>query len=284
MLRQVADRNGALEIALPQRDETGEADEPAEWNGHLVWRVRVLSITDEEIIVEEPAALGQQIPISAGVRLIGVLPVGQNRWMFWTSSLGGVMQALNGSREVRALRLAMPETVERCQRRSFYRVSTVGLDLPAVDCRALLDLNSAIPAEAASRARVEALRDGQVAGFVTENLEAFGLPDAGPPFPASLVNIGGGGVGLMVEPDHAGALVQQKRYWLNIPLLLESSTPIGAVARLTHIHLDSQQRRYAGMAFEFDHNPSYRGFLVDLLCRYVTELQRAQLRRRAEKS
>ena len=53
------------------------------------------------------------------------------------------------------------------------------------------------------------------------------------------------------------------------------------VAKLAHTRIDSEQRVYAGFAFEFDHNPSYRKFVVDTLCRYSMLIQKEQFESRA---
>ena len=67
--------------------------------------------------------------------------------MFRTHSMGRTKVPLNADKDVIAIRLKLPDTVERCQRRQFYRVSTVGLALPKVEAHPLLDPLSAIPAE-----------------------------------------------------------------------------------------------------------------------------------------
>jgi len=286
MLRQIHERNGALEIAVPRSADNPAADDTTRleqaYRRNLVWRVRVVGLSENEILIEEPMAMGQTIPINDDINLIAVLTMGQNRWMFKTRTLGRATVALNRQREITALRLQMPEGVERCQRRSFYRVSTTGLILPEVECRPLLDVTTAKPAEAAVSARIETTRTGEVIGFVGDAGKPTIQPEVGPPFPATLVNIGGGGAGLLIERRYAAGVEHHRLFWLTLSLAPDIPTPISVVARLAHTHIDSEQRVYTGMAFEFDHNPSYRKFFVDLLCRYVTHVQREQLKRRAE--
>ena len=103
-LRQVYERGGALEVAVAH-DAAG-----ADQVQHLVWRVRLLGLTETEIVVEQPSALGQLIQINQGVRLIVVLSIGQNRWMFTTSNLGMINFGV-ADRKSPALRLAMPDSV-----------------------------------------------------------------------------------------------------------------------------------------------------------------------------
>lgn len=284
-LREIHERHGSLEITLPHVIEKDGGAAVATDQGagkHLIWRVRIVGLNDEEIFVEEPSAMGQTIPIAPGVRLVAIIAIGQNRWMFETENLGAARVALNDSRATRALRLRMPGHVERCQRRNFYRISTVGLDLPRVECRTLLDLPSAAVAEAANRIRIHELQDADITGLPTAPAQGPGetmLPEAGPAIPALLINIGGGGAGLLFEPTERGSVEGEKPLFLRINLQPHIPEPIAVTGRIRHTHIDSAQRLYAGVAFEFGHDPSHQKFIVDQLCRYVEMVQREQLRR-----
>ncbi|MBT8485144.1 MAG: hypothetical protein KJO43_06160, partial [Phycisphaerae bacterium] len=55
-LEQIQERGGAIEIAVAH---AGDDDDGA----HLIWRVRVLALSADEIVVEQPAALGQIVHI-----------------------------------------------------------------------------------------------------------------------------------------------------------------------------------------------------------------------------
>ena len=68
-LEQVQQRGGAIEIAVLR-----DYDRPAETAGsHLVWRVRLLEVTCDEIIVEPPTTLGEVIRVETGINLVAVL-------------------------------------------------------------------------------------------------------------------------------------------------------------------------------------------------------------------
>lgn len=281
-LQQIYERGGALEVTPARHaDEVVHGGEPGGAGAHLIWRVRILALSDEEIVVEQPSALGQTIRIEDGVELVGVIAVGQNRWMFRTRSLGRGVAALNATRDMAALRLAMPTTVERCQRRSFYRISTIGLELPQVDCWPVVDPTTLLAAETANQARIEMFEetgDKPEAG----DREQLVMPEVGPPFPAVLVNLGGGGAGLVVQPENAAGLERCRLFWLQVDLRPHIPAPLGVTGRLAHTHRDSEQRIYAGVAFEFGHNPLHKRFVVERLCRYVNAVQREQLARRVE--
>lgn len=286
-LWQVFERGGALEISRrrPALEKDGAGTEQSNKPVDLVWRVRILDLSDDAIVVETPTTLGHSAPIDPGADLACVLAIGQNRWMFGSRVAGHVTHRAGRDRVITALRLPMPEQVERCQRRNFYRVSTLEINLPGVTCWPLLDPASAIVAEKANEVQItraierpaaaaeDKRRDGERAAAGGEN--ALALPEVGPPFHATLSNLGGGGIGLIIEPGAAQSLTRHRIFWLRIALPPELPHPLALTARLVHTHIDSTQRTYAGFAFEFSHNRSHQQFVVDQFTRYAA-LQRRE--------
>lgn len=275
-LRQVQERHGALEIAIAQDlPETGSAEEIG---SDLIWRVRLLAVSDTEIIVEQPMALGQSIPINQGIQLVAILSIGQNRWMFTTTNLGLVMQPGIERRPIPALRLIMPESVLRCQRRNYYRVETASLKLPEAEIWPLLDPKSVVIVERAYelQCQVDAQRGaGEEVVTVAFDQESV-MPEVGPKFSGTLLNLGGGGVGLRIKPQDGQMLARHKVFWMRITLPEGLSAPICATAKLVHTHIESNHDVYAGMAFDFTFNPSHQRFVVDQICRYIAVQQKAQ--------
>lgn len=274
-LQQIRDRNGAIEIAISRHYREGET------GSHLIWRVRVLDVQEHELVVEQPMALGQLLPIQCGVELVGIIAVGQNRWMFTTTNIGGTTVPLAGRREVAALRLMPPERVERCQRRSYYRVPTASILLPRIDVWPLLDPRSVLPAERANE--LQYARE-DIEGPEPATMDPSILPEVGPKFSALMLNLGGGGVGLRVSPEDSQLLVRHKLFWLHIALPPELVTPICATGKLVHSHMESSNHMYAGVAFDFTFNPEHQQFVVEQICRYIAVQQRHQLQRSARRS
>jgi hypothetical protein len=270
-LDQIHERGGALEIALAGPAGTG-AGLPNPGSS-LIWRVRILGISEEEILVEAPCALGQSVRLNENVPLLAIMSIGQNRWMFHTRTMGYARASAPGSREPAGLRLRMPDAVERCQRRNFYRISTAELSLPRVECWPLLDPSSVVAAEVANRAQIASLQDADGIGAVPATDAAI-LPEVGPSFKAKLVNIGGGGAGLVIDHADASAVDRPRLFWLRVDLTPQIPAPLGLTARLVHTHVDSGQNLYAGLAFEFGFNPSHRDFIVEQICRYAAAAQR----------
>lgn len=278
-LQQVHDRGGSLEISIARPGQTVPG--PDADGSDIIFRCKVLGVSDTEILLQRPVTLGQPVPIAGGVNLIGVIAIGQNRWMFTTRCLGPV-QVDSDHRRLDAIRIEAPKSVERCQRRSFYRVSTAGLVLPAVRAHTLLDPSSARAAETAIRARIEMLRDGQLAGSIGPSDEPLITPVCGTSFEGRLMNLGGGGAGLLVEADHADRIERSRPIWMTVDLAPHVPVPVGVVARAAHTHIDSQRRLYAGLAFDFSHHQDYRAFLTGILCGYVQTVQREQIKAQDE--
>ncbi len=273
-LEQVQERGGAIEIAVVR-----DYDRPADSEGsHLVWRVRLLDVTGEEIVVEPPTTLGEVIRVETGINLVAVLAVGQNRWMFMTSNLGPTEYRNDNGRTVTALRLTMPDSVERCQRRSHDRMQTTSLILPEVDVWPLLDPKSVLPAERANELQFEDDRnDIPVGDRRTAADDESLMPEVGPKFTTTLLNVGGGGVGLRVKQEDAPAMARHNVFWLRFSMPPELTTPICATGKLAHTNVDSTQHTYAGMAFDFSFNPVHQRVVVEPIRRFIEIQQRAQL-------
>jgi len=278
-MQQLQERNGSMEIAVVREEDDDNSR-------HLLWRVRVLAVHDDEIVIEQPSTLGRQIALRDGVELAALFAIGQNRWMFRTRNRRTSEFRLNADRVVPAMHLAAPEHVERCQRRNYYRIETTALNLPEVEVWPLLDPKSVVVAERACEIELNRQRangsdsaDDQAMSMVFED---HMMPEVGPRFTASLLNLGGGGLGLRIEPRDAGTLNRHKLFWLRFRLPPELSTPICATGKLTHSHMDSMQSTYAGLAFDFSFNPGHQEFVVDQICRYIAVQQREQLKRQRE--
>jgi c-di-GMP-binding flagellar brake protein YcgR len=263
-LQQVLQRGGTLEVSLDRGRDTPEH------MPDLVWRVHLFEIREDEIVVERPIAMGRAVNMSPGARLIGAMSIGQNRWMFHTKVLE---ISADTTRRSPVMRLAPPERVERCQRRSFYRISSATLRLPSVECWPLLDPTTVIAAEVANRAQI-----ADAAGEAPTHMDVpapdpMVLPEVGPRFRAQLLNIGGGGAGLLVEQSEGAALERCRMLWLRIDLRPEVPAPIGLTARLAHSRMDSGQNVNAGVAFDFAFHPAHKEFVVEQICRYVARTQ-----------
>lgn len=273
-LHRLYERNGALEISIRPADGPAE---PAEGGGaDVVWRVRIVSISDEAIVVEQPAVFGEEVGLRPGVDLIGAMTIGQNRWMFHTRTIGAKPGAPGHGDQ---LILSMPEHVERCTRRGFFRISTAELRLPAVQCWPLNDPLSVIAAETANRIRIQDLMDNSPE---VHNAEAANdpilLPDVGPAFTARLLNLSGGGLGLLVNHEDIQTATARPYLWLRMDLRPMIPEPVAVTVRTAHSHIDSTQSLYLGLAFDFAANPGHRQFVADLFGGYLQELQRRQAR------
>lgn len=283
-LQQLHQKGGSLELTLPRYLESNEEgtttiSEQGVGSKSIIWRVRILDMDDNSITIEQPSSLGQTFNLEDGIELVGIIAIGQNRWMFHTKNTGKVRYELHTGKAITALRITMPESVERCQRRNFYRVPTVGLELPEVEVYPLLDPLSSAPAEAACRHEMLEAIDRELAGKIEPANTKPVLPQVGPVINSMLMNVGGGGIGVMILPEEAGGLAKHQHFFMRINLPPYLPVPLAVTARLRHTHVDSENRTYAGMAFDFSNSAQHQQFVIDQMCRYVAQVQRAQLRR-----
>lgn len=253
-------RGGGLELSL---DRAASEDQTPD----LVWRVRILQVNEDSIVVEMPGAAGASVELPVGSPLVAAISIGQNRWMFNTAVRD--MVPVPGHPGRRAMALDAPPRVERCRRRDFHRISTASVTLPQVDCWPVFSPTSVVAAEIANRAEILANVATEEGPTLDGESTPAILPDVGPRYPAKLVNISGGGVGLVIDPEDASSFARSTIVWLRIDLRPRIRVPLGVTARVAHSHRDSAQNLVAGLAFEFQFNPPHRAFVVDQICRYV---------------
>jgi hypothetical protein len=243
-LEELCHKGGSLEVAITRDDGRGH---------DLVWRLRILDVRDDGIVVENPGALGRALPLHVGTRLVAYIVIGQNRWEFRTAVLESIPPGRHADARNGASRLSLPERVERCLRRHA-RFDVGPLALPPVDVWPLLDPKSAVAAERANELAWAAFLEGKP---VTTDEEAL-LPTVGPKLTGHLANMGGGGAGLLIEPAQAGLLSRHRLFWVRLALGDGCPVPIVACAKLVHTHIDSTQRTYAGLSFDFAFNPAHQ--------------------------
>ncbi len=280
-LHQIYERNGGLEIAVA-RGEGVDLPEGSPRGVDLVWRVRILGLTDTQILLETPMTLNQSVPIPEGTMLTVALVVGQNRWMFSAAVTGISRVPSRVGAGASAIVIAMPEKVERCMRREFMRVSTTSLNLPEVQVFPLLDQSSVFGAEIAARGLVATLDENRRAGKpAVFNPNDQVLPSVGPMFKARLLNLGGGGAGLLVARGEHGCIDTSRAYWMRIDLRPEVAAPLSLAAKFVHTHLDSEQNTYCGASFEFGATSEHKAFVTNQIVRFAQAVQNHAMRNAA---
>jgi hypothetical protein len=102
------------------------------------------------------------------------------------------------------------------------------------------------------------------------------MPEVGPKFTAELANLGGGGVGVIVGPDDSGALGRHRVLWLRLSLAPEVSVPVCVSGKVVHTHIDSTQKTYVGIAFDFSFNAAHQKMVADQILSYIEAKQELQ--------
>ncbi len=239
-----------------------------------MWRTRVFAVSDSEIVLERPAAVGKVIDFLPGTSVIGVIAVGQNRWMFRSEILPAGPGRPGVNTPFNSMRIAMPTSVERCQRRDFFRTSTASLSMPGVECWPLKDPITVVSAEVANRAMIVAAEINGQAPITSE----LTLPDVGQSFRARLMNIGGGGIGLQVARADISSTGRSPLLWVRLDLRPMIAAPLGLTTRIAHTHVDHEQNLYIGLAFDFSFNASHKDFVSQQLERCVAGIKRPDFR------
>lgn len=272
LLQQISERGGAIEIAVAHPEHDGAEPAAHAPGPDLVWRVKVMDLREDEIVVEAPVTLGRDMRIDEGTELAAALTVGQNRWTFRTVNLGE--ERRGGGHGHAGLRLRMPTGVARSQRRRL-RVDTQSLTLPKVELWPLLDPKSVLPAERATELAYERWTNGEEIDRSDLLAESM-LPTVGPKFTAELANLGGGGVGLVVSPEDSGVLGRHRVLWLRLSLEPEMPVPVNATGKVVHTHIDSTQKTYVGIAFDFSFNHPHQKLVGDQILQYIEQKQELQ--------
>ena len=265
-LRQIHSRRGAVDITPPSNTtDDGASVAPA-----LVARAHIIAVDEKQLILERPSALGRALSIEEGSDIVAVIHIGQNRWSFNSTILEVLPPTSNA--HAGALRLKPPEALNRCPRRSFYRVPAHNLDLPAVNTFPILDPHSAPVAQAVARQR--AINPADPTDNDTASEADFARPTVGPPFESTLLDVGGGGVGLLVKPEDRATLSKHPLFWLEICLGDLLPAPLCVAAKLRHTNPDALQNVEAGFSFHFGNDPAHEAFVSEQISAYLRALQR----------
>ena len=265
-LQQVLERRGALELAVARPD--GAPEDGVD----IMWRSQLIGLHDEMIEVESPQALGRTVQLKEGAKLVAAFVIGQNRFAFQTTILPGPDKTAH----TLSLYLAKPESIERCQRLND-RFDLQGLQLPQATMWPLLDPRSVGVAERANELAFDSHTRGEtVDAGATGGGDAL-MPTMGPSISGTLMNVGGGGVGIRIASSEAGALSRHRIFWIRIAMGNDNPVPLVATGKLVHTHIDSMHNTYAGIAFDFSFNPAHQKTVAAQIARYVERVQAKQI-------
>ncbi len=252
-------------------DSIDAVEQASPWTPPTV-RTRLLRVDDRGMFVERPAkpAGSENLFTRPGQPLRGVVHHGHARWAFVTSVIKAVRYQLNEQQTVPAIQLAGPQHPRNAQRRSFYRVSTVGAPLAPLQLWPLKDIDSCIPAEQANQARH---RDPD------HPPPPARMPELGAHFTADLLDISGGGLSFGLSLSFDSLFDEHEYYWMQLDLP-EVPVPLYVAGRAIRVSRDTA-RAYiqVGVGFVFDHHPSHRPFIEQHICRYAAYEQRRKLKR-----
>lgn len=209
-------------------------------------RTRLLRVdADGTMLVERPGVAGVSRAMAADQAVLLTAPWQGQRWQGRSTVLGLERVALTGDLVLPALRLSPASGVRSGQRRRFYRVGLTSVDLAGMT----LAVEAATP----------------------EGGEA--------PLKATIANLGGGGMGAIVPLDAQTAASLRKGRTFRCQFRLpDANHALELHARLVHVEPLPERRIYLGLAFTFA-DAAQEKRVQDEIARFVTELDRKQLRR-----
>ncbi|MBU0717915.1 MAG: PilZ domain-containing protein [Planctomycetes bacterium] len=118
MLRQACARNVPAELHY----ETPEGVV-------VVWRTRLVQVTERHIIAERPSRNDQAAELQEGQPLLAHFSVGRSRYQFQTDvEVGRISVRLNERHRILGIALRKPRSIKRSQRRAHLRVSLAGTE------------------------------------------------------------------------------------------------------------------------------------------------------------
>lgn len=211
------------------------------------FRTRVLSAGDGGIVVQRPAqaeAAGCFHPRTV-VSVLALDGEGR-RWELISKVRRSMRVKLNDTADTAALMLDYPSELRSGQRRSFYRVATRSSEMDSIQL---------LPHEESPEVKA---------------------------FSAALLNISGGGVGVIAPVEMREQLARTRYYVcrMTLPVL---GFPMMIPVCIVHREILEDGQTYLGMSFDFDDDRSDRERIVDEVCRFATHLQREQLRKQCLK-
>lgn len=268
-LAQIAERGGGIEVAV-------KVDHLQVPGSDVIWRVRLLECGEKELVIEQPAFVETSFPLASGTELVAGMCIGQNRWMFTTRVIGQRAGRSPSGRTLPGLVLALPEKVERCSRRESFRVSTAEFSLPTIECWPLVDPTSAVAAEVANRQQITDAFEKVRMGLAPGPEGSILLPEVGPGFGGKLLNVSGGGLGLLFTHDQTPLLERQSFVWMRVSLRPFVPLPVALTTRRVHTHMDASQHVHGGFAFDFSFHAEHQEFIMNVFDEYVQGVQAQQ--------
>lgn len=245
MLDAMVKRDGSIEITPVVGDDEGPPPTA---------RVRLLVRNDKGMVIDRPIGMAFLRHMEKGTRLNALVAEGADRWQFSSTILGAVTYRLNDATEVPAIAITLERNVRSAQRREFFRVTIGNVAVKTV----LMTPNNAERKQAA-----------------TDDVDGI------KPFEAKLINIGGGGIGVLTPQrvDWQLPLIRHYDCTLRLPTRNE---PLIVPAEVVRLEAQEDGTSYMGLHFTFA-TPADRRACEDAICPFTAWHQRQILQRRKER-
>ncbi len=243
----IAKRNTAVSIANADAIDQADSEDDVTY-----FRVRMLAFDEAGFVIERPLPGGEHDTsevVADDTQIVMTAVDNDQRWDVRTQVIGRQRFSLNEQLSVAALRLAWPTDVDKVQRREFFRVPTTGMELSHVELQpAGLDISMSVT----------------------------GNDETGSSFNAQVVDLSGGGMGMIAPQDTKNVVYHISRYRCTFQLPT-SDGPLKLDARVAHVVARDDKQFEIGLQFEYADEVERRRS-VEQIVAFSTWVQRQQLR------
>lgn len=237
--QHILQRNGAVSLSPLSMEDENHCDA-------LSFGSRLLDMTDKHLIVEVPNAAIAKQQFQIGAQIYVVMVQRTTRVELRCDVLDRIKVSINANVQTIGYQLSYPTHVGSAQRRSYFRATVSALPIKPVKF---------MPLDPVLKHPMQALA-----------------------FTGNMVNISGGGMGVIVHKEHVPILRDSKFFTCDIHLPLEDEQIKFSIAcQSMHQTAGRKGDVYVGLEFKIT-DPAHKREIVDKLVKYTTWVQREQLR------
>ena len=235
----ILERNGAVSLSPLSMEDPNHSDE-------LTFGSRLLDLSDRHLVVEVPNAAIAKQQFQTGARVYVVMVQRATRVELCCEIRDRVKVAINANVQTIGYELSLPIHVGSAQRREYYRAHVTALRIKPVKF---------IPMDPVLKHPMHELA-----------------------FTGNMVNISGGGMGVIVHKEHVPILRDSKFFDCDIQLPMDKEQiKFSIQCQSMHSTAGRKGDVYVGLEFVIT-DPAHKREIVDKLVKYTTYVQREHLR------
>lgn len=236
----ILQRNGAVSLSPLSMEDENHTDE-------LSFGSRLLDMNDTHLVVEVPNAAIAKQQFQIGAKMYVVMVQRTVRVELCCEILDRIKVSVNANVETIGYQLSYPTHVGSAQRRAYYRAHVSAMPIKPVKF---------IPLDPVLKHPMYEIA-----------------------FTGNMVNISGGGMGVIVQKEHVPILRDSKFFTCDVELPMDKERiKFSIECQSMHKTAGRKGDVYVGLEFKIT-DPAHKREIVDKLVKYTTWVQREQLRK-----